>query len=224
MPYARYDGNAEWYDQTFVDYSDLRSRSSSSSLLAHMLGTGSGWCLDVACGTGLHFQAIESTGRRVLGVDLSRDQLQIAHRRASATVCADASRLPFPAESFPTSVSTYLHTDTDDIAAAFTEIARVLQPGGRFIYIGVHPCFRGHFVEIHPDRRIVHDGYWERGWHTTSPHRNYTSIRERVGSHHIPLADLLNALISSGLRLTTVQEAQQSEQFADQLALVAIKD
>lgn len=223
MTSARYDGNAEWYDKTFVNYSDVQSPSSSSSLLARLLGDGSGWCLDIACGTGLHFQAIESTGRTVLGVDISRDQLRIAHRRAAAVVCADASRLPFPADSFATSVCTYLHTDTADIASAFTEIARVLQPGGRFIYVGVHPCFRGRFVEIQPDQRIVHDGYWDVGWHSTSPHRNHASIRERVGAHHITLSDLLNALVCSGLRLTAVDEAPRSGPFADRIALTADK-
>lgn len=224
MPTARYDGNAEWYDRVFVGYGDLSAASSSGARLAKLLGSGSGWCLDVACGTGLHFPAIESTGRRVLGVDISGDQLRFAHRRASAIVCADASRLPFSDESFPAAVCTYLHTDTDDIAAVFKEIARVLQPGGRLFYVGVHPCFRGHFVEIQSDRRIIHDGYWDVGWHTTSPHRNHAGIRERVGAHHITLADLLNAMIGSGLRLTVVEEDPQSESFADRIALVAVKD
>jgi SAM-dependent methyltransferase len=223
MTSARYDGNAEWYDRTFVGYSDLGDTSSSSTLLARLLGDGNGWCRDVACGTGLHFRAIESTGRAVLGVDISRDQLRVAHGRAAA-VCADASRLPFPTGFFATSVCTYLHTDTDDIASVFTEIARVLQPGGRLVYLGVHPCFRGHFAEIHPDRRIIHHGYWDRGWQTQSPHRNYASIRERVGAYHLTLSDLLNALIGSGLRLSAVQEAPQSEPFADRIALVAVKD
>jgi SAM-dependent methyltransferase len=224
MTSARYDGNAAWYDRTFADYGDLQAPSSSSSLLAQLLGHGSGLCLDVACGTGLHFQAIESTGRGVVGVDISADQLRIARRRAATIACADASRLPFRAGSFPTAVCTFLHTDTDNIAAVFTEIARVLQPGARLIYVGVHPCFRGHFVEIHPDRRIIHDGYFDVGWHNRSPHRNYVSIRERVGAHHITLSDLVNAVIGSGLRLTTVEESPQSARFADRIILTAAKD
>lgn len=224
MTFARYDGNAEWYDETFVRYSDLRNPSSSSSLLARLLGNGSGRCLDVACGTGLHFRAIESTGRRVVGADLSYDQLRIARGRASTIVCADAARLPFPNEAFAASTCTYLHTDTDDIGEAFAEIARVLQSGGRLVYLGVHPCFRGHFVEMQPDRRIIHNGYWDSGWHATSPHRNYASVRERVGAHHATLSDLLNAILRSSLRLIAVEEASQSEPFADRIALVAVKD
>jgi hypothetical protein len=39
--------------------------------LRGLLGPGQGWCLDIACGTGIHFEAITVTGRRVLGVDIA---------------------------------------------------------------------------------------------------------------------------------------------------------
>jgi ubiquinone/menaquinone biosynthesis C-methylase UbiE len=46
---ARYDGHAEWYDQTFSAFLN----EEEVSFLRECLGTGSGQiCLDVACGTG----------------------------------------------------------------------------------------------------------------------------------------------------------------------------
>jgi 2-polyprenyl-3-methyl-5-hydroxy-6-metoxy-1,4-benzoquinol methylase len=75
---VRYDGHAEWYDSTFAGYGDLDREGSSSAHLVRLLGEGSGWCLDVGCGTGLHSRGIASTGRRVVGLDLSRDQLRVA--------------------------------------------------------------------------------------------------------------------------------------------------
>jgi 2-polyprenyl-3-methyl-5-hydroxy-6-metoxy-1,4-benzoquinol methylase len=38
-------------------------------------------CLDVGCGTGLHFGAVAARGYTVVGVDLSADQLRIAASR-----------------------------------------------------------------------------------------------------------------------------------------------
>lgn len=224
MSFARYDGYAEWYDETFAGYGDLESATSSAALLVRLLGPGEGRCLDVACGTGLHAEAIRSTGRRVVGIDVSRDQLRLARTRVPAVARADAARLPFADASFAAAVCTYLHTDTDAIAQAFTEIARILQPRGRFVFLGVHPCFRGHFVEHTADLRVIHPGYWETGWHTESPYRTHRSIRERVGAHHVPLADLVNALLSCGLRLTSIDEGDRSQPFADQIALVAVRD
>lgn len=223
MNSARYDGHADWYDQALATYSDVDSESSSAALLARLLGPGTGWCLDVACGTGLHFAAIESTGRRVFGIDISRDQLHIASRRATTVSRVDASRLPLASASIQTVVCTYLHTDTDDIASAFAEMARVLTPGGRLVYLGVHPCFRGHFVEHLPGQRVIHHGYWEAGWRTESPYRTYQGLRERVGEHHTTLSNLVNALLDSGLRLTRMEEADPSEDFADRIALTAIR-
>lgn len=144
----RYDGNAEWYDELFARYGDLADPLSSSSLLARLLGPGGGRCLDVACGGGLHHDAIASTGRTIIGVDLSSDQLQVARRRGrAALVRGSAAALPFTDESFPIVVCTYLHTDIDDMTPVFVEVNRVLRPGGKLVYLGVHPCFWGHFIE-----------------------------------------------------------------------------
>jgi SAM-dependent methyltransferase len=221
---ARYDGNADWYDRTFAGYGDLDREGSSSAHLVRLLGEGSGWCLDVACGTGLHVGGIVSTGRRVIGVDLSRDQLRIANRRADAVVRGDACRLPFAAGSFPAAVCTYLHTDIEDIRPVFQEVARVLQPGGRFVYLGVHPCFRGHFVDVSAaDRRVVWPGYWKTGWHAKRVDRP-SEMRRRVGARHVTLTELLGALLESGLRLVLVEEGDQQQPFADRIALVAVAE
>lgn len=223
MP-ARYDGNAEWYDRTFGRYGELDREGSSSAHLARLLGPGGGHCLDVACGTGLHFEAVASTGRTVVGVDLSRDQLRIAGRRTGAVVRGDAGRLPFVSGRFPAAVCTYLHTDIEDVRQVFAEVARVLRPGGRFVYLGVHPCFRGYYVDVSsPDRRVVWPGYWRAGWHAKLGEPQ-SELRRRVGARHSTLSELLGALLASDLRLVRVEEGDESEPFADRIALVAVRE
>jgi SAM-dependent methyltransferase len=220
---ARYDGNAEWYDRTFVGYGELEREGSSAAHLVGLLGEGEGWCLDVACGTGLHFRGIASTGRRVIGLDLSGDQLHVARRRSDAVVRGDACTLPFGSERFPAVVCTYLHTDIDDMRPVFREVFRVLRPRGRFVYLGVHPCFRGHFVDVSPDRRVVRPGYWDTGWRARQDGRP-SEMRRRVGARHATLTELLGALLASGLRLVRVEEGDVGEPFANRVGLVAVRD
>jgi SAM-dependent methyltransferase len=227
MTWPRYDGIADWYDEAFAGYA--RGDASSAAHLRRLLGAGHGWCLDIGCGTGLHFEAIAATGRRVLGVDISTDQLRVAKRRARTLAAAEAILLPFADRSFDTVTSTFLHTDIDDMAPVFREVERVLRPGGRLIYIGTHPCFIGHFVELRDERtKVVHPGYRDAGWHDDSPYFGDEGVRRRVGYRHVSLAELIGALLSSGLRLTGIDEPLEDQPPASDvpgmLALVALKE
>jgi SAM-dependent methyltransferase len=223
----RYDGSADWYEQRFASYA--QGDTSSAAHLLRLLGPGEGWALDIGCGTGLHFDAIAATGRRVLGVDISGDQLRLASERSGALVRADGSQLPFADGCFGTASATYLHTDVDDIAPIFAEVGRVLRPGGRFIYIGTHPCFVGHFIELRDERtKIVHTGYREAGWQEDSPYFGEHGCGRRVGYRHVPLADLIGALIDAGLRLTRIEEPEEElppgADIPGMIALVAVKE
>lgn len=220
----RYDGIADWYDDVFARYGDLSDPLSSSSQLAELLGRGAGLCLDVGCGGGLHHKAIMSTGRAVIGVDLSRDQLQVARGRTRDLVRASAYRLPFPNASFPTVVSTYLHTDIPDIGPVLAEVNRVLRSGGTFVYVGVHPCFWGHFVENpHLPDRIVHAGYLETGWVESPYWRNPDGLRAKVGARHVTISELVNAFIGAGLKIEKVAELPDGSGHADRIGIVSTR-
>lgn len=220
----RYDGIAQWYEERFRAYSDLREQTSSSNQLVELLGPGTGVCLDIACGGGLHHAAIASTGRTIVGIDLSADQLGVARRRGLAMLArADAVALPFADGSFATAVCTYLHTDIDDIAPAFTEIRRVLKPGGTFVYLGVHPCFWGHFVELPgATERILHPGYLTTGWVPCPYLRDQEGLRAKVGARHVTVSEFVNAVVAAGLTLRCLAEPGPSpDGHADRIAIVA---
>jgi hypothetical protein len=71
----------------------------------------------------------------------------------------------------------------------------------------VHPCFNGPAVEFPAGRDsvTVHPTYRELGWHPDAPWWG-ENIRRRVGMRHMPLADLLNAIIDAGLSIAKVEE------------------
>lgn len=198
---ARYDGFADWYD-------DWRKPSVAANALGvtDLLGPGSGLCLDLGCGTGLFFDALAATGRTVVGLDRSADQLRVARPRSRAILQADAAVLPFRDGSFPTVVALWISTDVDDFAAVVSEAARVLAPGGLFLFYGVHPCFNGPHIEWLEDGGVrAHPTYRTVGWHPEAPWWG-VFIRKRVGMRHQPLADVLNACISAGLAIEQVAE------------------
>jgi SAM-dependent methyltransferase len=218
---ARYDGIADWYDQNIARYS-----TAATSFLLRLTGTGPGRCLDVGCGTGIHLAALADAGWSVTGLDTSADQLRVARRRAgplpTALVQGDGARLPFAAECFDLVASAFTHTDMDDFTVLAREIRRVLQPNGRFVYVGLHPCFTGPFAE--PPRQdgalVIHPGYRQAGWRTSGPAVIEDGLTSRVGFHHLPLADVLNSVLEAGLRLHHVEEGGTRE-VPDWLAFVA---
>src|SRR2546426_12717121 len=57
--------------------------------------SGDGLCLDLGCGSGLYFDVLAATGRTVVGLDRSADQLRIAQGRSRQVVQGVAAALPF---------------------------------------------------------------------------------------------------------------------------------
>jgi SAM-dependent methyltransferase len=200
----RYDGMAEWYD-AFVRSAD--HTPVVLDVLERLLGRGPGSCLDLGCGTGIAFPVLARLEWSIVGVDMSTDQLAVASAYADSLgvqlLAGDASRLPFAADSFDAVISLLTHTDFDHLGAAFRETARVLRPGGRFVYVGVHPCFASSVVDRRADGPpVLLPGYRRHGRDTGA----VGEVRERVGVNHVPLAELLNAVLAAGIRLEQIEE------------------
>jgi SAM-dependent methyltransferase len=206
MPVARYDGQTEWYEA----FSSGAVFSEARDCAVALLGSGPGRCLDLGCGTGRAIPALAAAGWSVVGTDVSLDQLAAAREHAGPLadfVHADAHALPFADGEFDAVISILTHTDFDDAQAAFTEAARALRAGGKFVYLGVHPCFGSPFVARDEGLPVtLRPGYRDAGWHRLPPDPASTKIRSRVGINHLPLADLLNALRRSGFAITEARE------------------
>lgn len=98
--------------------------------------------LDYGCGHGMHAVPITRFGGKVTGVDLSEESLKIAKQRATKEdlgdkiklVVGDCEALPFADQSFDIVFDGGTFSSLD-IEKAFSEIARVLKPGGLLIGI-----------------------------------------------------------------------------------------
>lgn len=101
-----------------------------------------GEVLEIGAGTGLNLEAYPREGitRLVLTEPHEPMRRQIEAKLAVAPapveiVAAGAERLPFEDASFDTVCATLVLCEAGDPAAALDEIARVLKPGGRFLFL-----------------------------------------------------------------------------------------
>jgi SAM-dependent methyltransferase len=103
----------------------------------------------------------------------------------------------------------YFHTDVEDLAGAVAEVARCLRPGGRFVYIGLHPCFIGAFVdrtaEVDDQALRFVPGYSTSRWMRRGSGGG-SGPWSRVGGHHKTLEGFLSTFIDAGLRLERIVE------------------
>ena len=158
----------------------------------------------MGCGTGIYADRVGQLGWQPVGVDISSGML--AHARHRLPVAqGDACTLPFANGSVPAAISVMVHTDLPDYAPVLAEIHRVLQPGGVFVHVGVHPCFCGGFADrSDTDAIVIRPGYLDGQWTTKS--WTDQGLRDKVGASHLPVAALLNACIGAGFRVDRVSE------------------
>jgi SAM-dependent methyltransferase len=204
---VRYDGLADWYDEEFYP-SPLEGPAWETAV--RLLGSGPGELVDVGCGTGQCSAALAELGWEVTGVDLSKDMLRRAMNRGVRVAHADATKLPFDVAAFDAALSMLTHTDFDDFGAAVREIARVLRPGGLFVYVGVHPCFVGPHskYELPTGLPELYPNWYRRGGrYANAPGIQTYGVRAKTGATHLPLAPFLHTFLDSGLQIELVEEA-----------------
>ncbi|HET7516276.1 MAG TPA: bifunctional 2-polyprenyl-6-hydroxyphenol methylase/3-demethylubiquinol 3-O-methyltransferase UbiG [Actinomycetes bacterium] len=95
--------------------------------------------LDAGCGGGLVARELAAAGAEVVGVDRSLGSLGVARRAANGSGSFNPAqgrleRLPFADGSFDTVVAADVLEHLPDLPAAVNELARVLAPGGSFLF------------------------------------------------------------------------------------------
>jgi SAM-dependent methyltransferase len=208
MATAAYDEVADWYADEFLPRIGIQAADTLGvdRALTALLGDGDrgGVCLDVGCGTGARASQIRELGWSPVGVDLSAAMLRRA-RGQLPIAQADAGRLPLRDGCVPAAVAVMMHTDVPEYPAVVREVARVLRPGGRFVHVGVHPCFCGGFADRSDPRAVlVRPGYLDQRW--TKASWTDQGVRDKVGATHVPLPDLLHAFLDAGLALERFAE------------------
>jgi SAM-dependent methyltransferase len=183
-------------------------RESEAGLLGEVAGRR---VLEVGCGSAPCARWLAGQGAQVVGLDLSAGMLRQAVNAARETgICvplvqADATRLPFGDHSFDLACSAFGAVPfVADSAAVMREVARVLRPGGRWV-----------FAVNHPMRWIFPDDPGEAGLTVTQSYFDRTPYVEVDGrgqptyvEHHRTLGDRIREIVAAGLTLEDLIEPE----------------
>jgi ubiquinone/menaquinone biosynthesis C-methylase UbiE len=130
-------GFAALYDRAFEATEEAGLRQMRRELLA----AAQGRVLELGAGTGANLDLYPDSVGEVVALEpdphmAKRLRETVAESSHTASVSeAPAERLPFEDSSFDTAVSTLVFCTVPDPAAALKEVARVLKPGGRLLFI-----------------------------------------------------------------------------------------
>ncbi len=205
-----WESHATWWQEGFTEGADPEYEEQILPLLAQELA-GARRVLDVGCGEGQVARlAIREGAELVIGVDPTWAQIVVAQQRAGGPHYArsGAAQLPFADGSFDTVVACLVFEHIEDVDGAIAEVARVLQPGGRFLFLLNHPLLQtpnSGWIDDHvldpPEQ------YWRIG-----PYLVEEFSLEEVEKDvfipfiHRPLSRYLNALADNGLLLRHMYE------------------
>ncbi|MDQ5968883.1 MAG: hypothetical protein QG579_40 [Patescibacteria group bacterium] len=97
--------------------------------------------LDVGCGFGKDLLYYKENGADVFGIDISKKMIQSAKEATKMENLSmqDYSKTNFKSDFFDVVVSRYALQYKKDLKSTFTELHRILKPGGVFIFLVSHP-------------------------------------------------------------------------------------
>jgi 2-polyprenyl-3-methyl-5-hydroxy-6-metoxy-1,4-benzoquinol methylase len=169
-----WDANALWWDDRIGDGNDFQTaliEPATERLLDIVAGDT---ILDAACGAGRFARRMAELGARVVAFDYSTEFIARARQRTSHDAAVeyhvvDASNtealLSLGSNRFDKAVCTMAIMDMPEIGPLFATLARMLVPGGAFVFSVTHPCFHSaaiqRFAEMYeeqPGRHVIRSG------------------------------------------------------------------
>jgi SAM-dependent methyltransferase len=170
--------------------------------------------LEVGCGTAPCSRWLAKEGAHAVALDISAGMLRHAVADAGRSgisvplVQASADALPFADDSFDTVCSAFGGVPfVADSGAVMREVARVLRPGGRWVFAVTHPL-----RWIFPDDPghaglTVAQSYFDR-----SPYLEVDATgRATYVEHHRTLGDYVRQIVAAGMRLVELVEPEWPE-------------
>ena len=203
-----WEEHAQWWQDEFTDGVDPEYTEQILPIVAQHLAH-SRRVLDIGTGEGqLARHLIEAGVPVAIGIDPSDAQVRVARQRASGPqyLRASADTLPFAAASFDAVVACLVFEHITAVDAAISEVARVLAPGGTFLFLLNHPLLQvpgSGWIDDH----ILEEQYWRIG-----PYLVEDVMMEQIAPGivlpfvHRPLSRYVNTMADHGLMLERMLE------------------
>jgi SAM-dependent methyltransferase len=205
-----WEAHARWWQEGFTDGADPEYVEQILPLASRWL-RGHDRVLDVGCGEGQVARvAVEVGATQVVGVDLTRTQVDVAAARGGGPSYLRGSTdlLPFASEAFDAVVACLVFEHVDAVDESLAEVARVLAPGGRFVFFLNHPLLQTPGSGWIDDQILdPPEQYWRIGAYLTEQ-RTTEQVEQGVFIEfvHRPLSRYVNGLAANGLVLRHMDE------------------
>ena len=204
---AQWERHAAWWQRNYSQGADPEYEDHILPLVAHH-AAGARRVLDIGCGEGQVARQLAASGARVVGLDPTAAQITAASGRAGGPryLRARAEALPCGDATFDTVVLCAALEHVEDFEGALQEVARVLEPGGRFVLVLAHPFLQTPGAGW-VDDRVLHQRYWrigayleeERAFHEVAPGVDLLFV-------HRPLSRYVWAMGRAGLLIDDMDE------------------
>lgn len=136
---------ADWYEEHLEGEDTYHAKVIVPNLLRVLEPESGLRVLDLACGEGSVTEMIAASGADVTGADISKELIEKAKARGGSVTyhVTPAESLAFAkAGSFDAVTCVLALQNMESLEPVFCEVARVLVPGGRFIFVLNHPILR----------------------------------------------------------------------------------
>ena len=135
---------AEWYGDHLKGSDTYHTKVLRPNILRLVAPMKGQRVLEIGCGEGFFAEEIAHAGSTVTGCDISPELIALAEKKGKAkylvTPAQDLS--PFGDASFDVVLAVLTLQNMEKLDVVMKEVARVLKPDGRFLFILNHPVLR----------------------------------------------------------------------------------
>ncbi len=143
-------GYQENFYNLYEKFQDTDNRRGKADKTIQMLLQHSGvslddrTCLDLGCSNGIFTSALAPLFKHVVGVDYDRTAIHLIpmeDRQKILFIWGDAMQLPFADETFEAVICAQVYEHVPDDLTLFSEMERILKPGGVVFFSGPNKLF-----------------------------------------------------------------------------------
>lgn len=206
---------ADWYDEHLAGEDTYHAKVIAPNFV-RMAGAGKGMrVLDIGCGEGYFTRLLAQEGAEVAGADIAPELIAKAQKETPAIRyhVASADTLGFSDDAtFDVVTCVLALQNMEKLEAVMREIARVLAPGGKFVFVLNHPAFRipkrsswGWDEQEKTQYRRL-DAYLSASREKMDMNPGAKGPHEYTYSFHRSLQDYAKALSGAGFAITRMEE------------------
>ena len=227
---SQWDRNSVNWSDSMQQGHDLINEQFGIPFFLDQLGNISGLeVLDAGCGEGRSSRHIAAKGARVTGVDLSSGMVAEATRKENenplgicyaVSSCADLGE--YREERFHIVTSFMALMDTANLAGVLREFSRILKIGGKLMVVVRHPCFFTPGFSVYKNNRDERAGLTVSNYFIRKPYSEQWKFPQQQGSFIVTrypytMMDYADAILSSGLHITSLTEPRPTEEMCKQI-------